>query len=437
MSGCSPSVRLAAASLGLVALGRSPASAGPCSPDCCVVAATPLAGPIILFVATPTQSLTKHLLYAVIARPGRADRRVRGPGRPVHPGRCRSGGCGTWGTSPTASSASTWWCCTSSWRLLGYELFRGDTVRDLGTDRGPQPVAAELLYRCGRAARHAPEGARRRRRVDRRAAATSTQQGDQHAGSGASAAPAQPRGRPTDAARRRRPAAGRPRADQPGGVAAPARRTGSSQRQHEHRTTPGRSSRRPDRPAADARARAVTPGTRGPQRRGRGDPPQRLRTGRAADQQDAAGPGRRADRPGRPVGTELVATPGDVGVSPPALLPAVHDDRRRGTSLLGGGPPGVRVLAQDQQVARRVGGAVRRPGQAGRWLDTAGADRLGPGRPRGPGNSGRTASEARASRRSCRRRGRAGHPQKRAVDLHSCGDASRRLASTASGDARR
>ncbi len=51
----------------LVELGRLPGVCWTAAAGLLVVAATPLGGPIILIVATPTQSLVKHLLYAVIA----------------------------------------------------------------------------------------------------------------------------------------------------------------------------------------------------------------------------------------------------------------------------------------------------------------------------------------------------------------------------------
>lgn len=52
---------------GLVDLGRMPGVCWSAAAGLFVVAATPLGGPIILIVATPTQSLVKNLLYAVIA----------------------------------------------------------------------------------------------------------------------------------------------------------------------------------------------------------------------------------------------------------------------------------------------------------------------------------------------------------------------------------
>ena len=52
---------------GLVALGRMPGACWTAAAGVLVVAGTPLGGPIILLAATPTQSLTKHLLYAVFA----------------------------------------------------------------------------------------------------------------------------------------------------------------------------------------------------------------------------------------------------------------------------------------------------------------------------------------------------------------------------------
>jgi peptidoglycan/LPS O-acetylase OafA/YrhL len=52
---------------GLVALGRMPGACWTMATGLFLVAATPLGGPIILLVATPTQSLLKHLLYAAVA----------------------------------------------------------------------------------------------------------------------------------------------------------------------------------------------------------------------------------------------------------------------------------------------------------------------------------------------------------------------------------
>jgi peptidoglycan/LPS O-acetylase OafA/YrhL len=52
---------------GLVSLGRMPGACWTAATGILVVASTPLGGPTILLAATPTQSLTKHLLYAVFA----------------------------------------------------------------------------------------------------------------------------------------------------------------------------------------------------------------------------------------------------------------------------------------------------------------------------------------------------------------------------------
>jgi len=51
----------------LVVLGRTPGACWTAAAGVLLVAATPLGGPILLLVATPTQSLVKHLSYALIA----------------------------------------------------------------------------------------------------------------------------------------------------------------------------------------------------------------------------------------------------------------------------------------------------------------------------------------------------------------------------------
>jgi peptidoglycan/LPS O-acetylase OafA/YrhL len=51
----------------LVALGAMPGACWTMAASLLLVASTPLAGPALLFISTPAQALTKHLLYAVVA----------------------------------------------------------------------------------------------------------------------------------------------------------------------------------------------------------------------------------------------------------------------------------------------------------------------------------------------------------------------------------
>ena len=111
-----------------------------------LVVATPIAGPTRLFVATPAESLTKHLLYAVIgglivvtgvfAVPTSPYAAVMGTRR-----------CGTWATSPTARSACTCRCSTSSSSWGDYRLFGGQSLEIWFVTVAISLVVSEVAYR--------------------------------------------------------------------------------------------------------------------------------------------------------------------------------------------------------------------------------------------------------------------------------------------------
>ena len=70
----------------LVAVCRMPGACWAAAAGLLVIAATPLGGPILLLVATPSQSVVKHLAYVAIAARGRGHRRVRRARQPLRPG---------------------------------------------------------------------------------------------------------------------------------------------------------------------------------------------------------------------------------------------------------------------------------------------------------------------------------------------------------------
>ena len=94
------------------------------------------------------EALTKQVLYAAIGALLVAHRRLQRPGLALHARDVATGSRDAWGTSPTACSACTWSCCTSSMWVTPYDDVRGTN--------GPQVLGltllitlplAELLYR--------------------------------------------------------------------------------------------------------------------------------------------------------------------------------------------------------------------------------------------------------------------------------------------------
>ncbi len=130
----------------LVALGRQPGVCWALAFSLLVIAATPLSGPMLFETPTPAEALTRQVLYALIGGllvlTGVFTTRS-GYSR-VMSDRCLD----DWATSPSASSAFTSSCCTSSTGPTPYTKFQGnDLLPVLGLTMPITLPLAELLYR--------------------------------------------------------------------------------------------------------------------------------------------------------------------------------------------------------------------------------------------------------------------------------------------------